>query len=119
MSKQTEDEFLADFEAGMARMVARECYRAIHPGGMHTNGPTLVNIEVSRLLYVLSRWKKQPNQEPTAEGALKDLRQRLGMETPAAPEPPEKTWDCVCGRSNYVTWTRCYHCGFQRATANR
>lgn len=97
MSKQTEDEFLADFEAGMARMVARECYRAIHPGGMHTNGPTLVNIEVSRLLYVLSRWKKQPNQEPTAEGALKDLRQRLGMET--AVEQPHCR---KCGGAHWV-----------------
>lgn len=37
-------------------------------------------------------------------------------ETRPAPEPPEKTWDCVCGRSNYVTSTRCDHCGFQRAT---
>lgn len=40
-------------------------------------------------------------------------------ETSPAPEPPEKTWDCICGRSNYVTYTRCEHCGFQRATANR
>jgi hypothetical protein len=31
-------------------------------------------------------------------------------------EPPEKTWDCICGRSNYVTSTRCYYCEFQRAT---
>lgn len=63
MSKQTEEEFVDGFESGMARMVARECYRAIHPGGMHTNGPTLVTIEVSRLLYILHRWKHQPAQE--------------------------------------------------------
>lgn len=58
MAKQTEDEFVADYEDGVAKRVAREAYRAIYPGGMHTNGPTLVNIEVSRLLLILARWKR-------------------------------------------------------------
>jgi hypothetical protein len=48
-----------------------------------------------------------------------DHEEQPRMETPPAPEPPEKTWDCVCGRSTYVTYTRCDHCGFQRPTANR
>lgn len=39
-------------------------------------------------------------------------------ETSAAPEPPEKTWDCsVCGRSSYVTETYCRHCDFSRFVA--
>ena len=40
-------------------------------------------------------------------------------ETGTAPEPPEKTWTCICGRSMYVTVTRCEYCGFRRPTANR
>ncbi len=44
--------------------------------------------------------------------------ERAAQETRPAPEPPEKTWDCICGRSNFVTYTRCA-CGFRRATANR
>jgi hypothetical protein len=31
-----------------------------------------------------------------------------------APEPPEKTWDCICGRSNYVTSFRCAFCERRR-----
>lgn len=36
-------------------------------------------------------------------------------ETRTAPEPPEKTWDCViCGRSNYVTSPHCAFCDYSR-----
>lgn len=34
--------------------------------------------------------------------------------TEAAPEPPEATWICDCGRSNYVTVTRCEGCELRR-----
>jgi hypothetical protein len=62
--------------------------------------------------------------EAGAQFTLDEIRERTGLTAPTpetipAPEPPEKTWDCICGRSNYVTYTRCDHCGFQRATANR
>lgn len=57
-AKQTEDEFISVYEDGVAKRVAREAYRAIYPGGMHTNGPTMVQIEVSRLLLILARWRR-------------------------------------------------------------
>jgi hypothetical protein len=38
----------------------------------------------------------------------------LETRTEAAPEPPEATWICDCGRSNYVTVTRCEVCELRR-----
>lgn len=55
--KLTEEQFTAQYEGYAAKQVAREVYRAMHPVGMHTNGPTKAVIEVSRLLIVLSKWR--------------------------------------------------------------
>lgn len=55
--KLTEQQFADQYEGYVAMQVAREVYRALHPKGMHTNGPTRVTIEVSRLLIVLSKWR--------------------------------------------------------------
>ena len=57
----TEAEFIAPYEGPQAKSTARKLYRAMHPQGMHTNGPTMVQIEASHLLILLSRWvKHQP-----------------------------------------------------------
>jgi hypothetical protein len=53
--------------------------------------------------------------------AMREAAQVLGppyssveTRTEAAPEPPEATWICDCGRSNYVTVTRCEVCELRR-----
>lgn len=56
--KQTEAEFVADYDDAIARRIARDAWLALNPTGMHTNGPTRVVVEVSQLLRILTRWKR-------------------------------------------------------------
>lgn len=79
------------------------------------------DIETARLIR--EQFAKEGNdiQRRVDQDILDMIKaQRVTQETSPAPEAPEKTWDCVCGRSNYVTVTRCERCGFQRgASLNR
>lgn len=64
MDEMNEVQFIGQFEGYVARRVAREVYRAMHPTGMHTNGPTIVRVEASHLLRVLEKWKRSTDPLP-------------------------------------------------------
>lgn len=53
----SEIDFINKYEGPQARRAARDLYRALHPTGMHTNGPTHVQVEASHLMILLQRWK--------------------------------------------------------------
>jgi len=63
VAKQTEQEFVDLYDGYVARKIARDLYRAMHPVGMHTNGPTWVRVEASHLANLLegSRRKDSTN----------------------------------------------------------
>jgi hypothetical protein len=59
----SDEQLFVDQYAGYpARKAARNLYRALHPTGMHTNGPCMVLVEVSHLHALLLPHKaKQPS----------------------------------------------------------
>lgn len=59
--------FVAQYEGPQAKKAARELYRAMHPGGMDTNGPTIVRIEASHLNILLGRWRRPDGDSAAAE----------------------------------------------------
>jgi hypothetical protein len=66
-----EDKFVAQFAGDpTARKAARTLYRAMHPTGMHTNGPTLVTLEASHLNRLLQRWKLDVVNKPEDHNAI-------------------------------------------------
>lgn len=56
--KPTEAEFCAQYEDKyVVQRLARGLYSAIHPTGMHTNGPCYVQVEASQLNWLLQYHK--------------------------------------------------------------
>jgi hypothetical protein len=61
VSKPTEAEFLAQYEAHPdVQRVARQLYRERYPSGMHHNGPMRVRVDARLLEYLLTRWRREP-----------------------------------------------------------
>lgn len=59
----SEDEFVDQYgKQYHIRQVARACYRALHPVGMRTNGPTRVVLDVGYVLRMLNNYKKNDEQ---------------------------------------------------------
>jgi hypothetical protein len=63
MVKETEEEFVNHYADYVPRKVARDLYRAMHPVGMHTNGPTYVRVEASHAMYLLRRFASDASGE--------------------------------------------------------
>lgn len=61
LTKGSSDEFrfVDNYKGPQARKIARDLHRAMNPGGMHTNGPTMVQVEASHLYILLNRWRRE------------------------------------------------------------
>lgn len=91
----------ADCFCGKGGFWGSEGYGGTFAEGYRNSGKALEFIE--QAVREKLEWRKLQAQH------------RAAQETRAAPEAPEKTWDCtICGRSNYVTVTHCGHCDFSR-----
>lgn len=63
----TLDEALARYSDYCTKRVVRAVWEALHPVGMHTNGPCRVTVNADLLLKLLSRWESatdQPKETP-------------------------------------------------------
>lgn len=66
MPEKTEQEFIDQYVGYVHRKVARDLYRAMHPVGMHANGPCRVLVEASHLMHLL-------NGAPTYSTSAKEV----------------------------------------------
>jgi hypothetical protein len=63
MNEKTEQEFIDQYKGYVARRIARDLYRAMHPVGMHTNGQCRVQVEASHLFQLLKPFTADRDRE--------------------------------------------------------
>ena len=56
---KTENEFVDQYIGPIAKSVARDLWRALHPEGMHTNGIDYVRCQADYLHKLLEPFKKE------------------------------------------------------------
>jgi hypothetical protein len=90
MGEMEEQEFVGQYEGYPARKAARDLHRALHPVGMHTNGPCRVQVEASHLMQLLKPFKVPVDRDAQE----KTLRAILDAE----PNAPGRCPRCGCAK---------------------